>query len=239
MEADMLRIGLAFLAGDAVIQLLPTLPAVQPWAWLLAVACAVSLSLRSRMGVTFVCGVVLAWSGAAARLADDLPTALEGIDLVVEGHVASLPDAEDADPQFEFDVTRADPGVPQRIRLAWYDGIQRPRPAEKWQLVVRLKRRSGFANPGGFDYEEQLLREGIGATGYVREDTRNVRLTAPSARYPILRMRAWLAGRVAAAVGSDDMLGILQGLAVGETSAMSTDQWRVLGVTGITHLMAI
>ena len=33
---------------------------------------------------------------------------------------------------------------------------------------MRLRRPRGFANPGGADYEARLLREGVGATGYVR-----------------------------------------------------------------------
>ncbi len=183
-------------------------------------------------------GLILAWSAATARLADDLPTALEGIDLVVRGHVASLPDAG-ADPQFEFDVVSAQTGVPSRIRLSWYEATAQPQPGELWQLVVRLKRRSGFANPGSFDYEAQLLRQSIGATGYVRSDARNVRVAPASPRYAILRIRAWLAQRLAAAVGDDPMLGIVQGLAVGSTGSMSPHQWRVFAATGTTHLMAI
>jgi competence protein ComEC len=35
------------------------------------------------------------------------------------------------------------------------------------------------------------------------------------------------------------MLGVLQGLAVGDTQAMSPQQWRVFAATGTTHLMAI
>ncbi|HKE94679.1 MAG TPA: DNA internalization-related competence protein ComEC/Rec2 [Povalibacter sp.] len=235
----MLRTGIAFLLGDGLIQLLPHLPSVQPWGWLLGAAVLLLLVLRSATGVAFVLGLLLAWSSAAARLADDLPTALEGVDLCVRGYVASLSDTTATEPQFEFDVAHGDSGVPSRLRLGWYDGIERPQPGELWQLVVRLKRRSGFANPGGFDYEAQLLRQGIGATGYVREDSRNVRLAGPASRYAVLRVRAWLAARLALALHDDPMLGVMQGLAVGQTSAMTADQWRVLAATGTTHLMAI
>jgi predicted membrane metal-binding protein len=102
-----------------------------------------------------------------------------------------------------------------------------------------LKRRSGFANPGGYDYEGQLFREGIGGTGYVRDDPKDRRLAGPSAQYVVLRARAWIAQRMAKAVTSDRYLGIFQGLAVGDTQAMQIDQWRVFAATGTTHLMAI
>lgn len=237
----MLRSGLAFLAGHGCIHSLTALPAAQPWAWVLAAVLALCALRRSKLGVIFLLGVAWAWLNAAARLSDDLPTALEGDDLVVRGYVASLPDgaAGETDLQFDFDVTAAARGVPSRLRLAWYDGKPRLMPGESWQLVVRLKRRNGFANPGGFDYEGHLFRQRIGATGYVRVDARNERLAASSAKYAIARARAWIAQGIARAVGPDPMLGILQGLAVGDTQAMSAEQWRVFAATGTTHLMAI
>ncbi len=237
----MLRIGLALLAGHGCIHSLAALPAAQPWAWVLAALLALAALLRSKLAVVFLLGIAWAWLHAAVRLSDDLPPALEGADLVVRGYVASLPSGapDAADPMFELDVADAPDGVPGRIRLAWYDSEQRLSPGESWQLVVRLKRRNGFANPGGFDYEGHLFRQGIGAAGYVRSDARNVRLAPPSAKYAVLRVRAWIAGHIALAAPNDPMLGILQGLAVGDTRAMSVEQWRVFAATGTTHLMAI
>lgn len=235
----MLRIGLAFLIGHCVIHLLPELPAATPWAWVLCALMVLALLTRLRLAVAVLVGMALAWSSAALRLADDLPSGLEGVDLQVRGYVASLIDTQGADPQFELDVTGAAAGVPARIRLAWYQAPEQPQPGELWQVMVRLKRRSGFANPGGFDYEAQLLHKEIGATGYVRDDAGNRRLASPAGRYAVLRVRAWLASRIATAVDQDPMRGILQGLAVGETGAMSADQWRVFSATGTTHLMAI
>lgn len=237
----MLRIGLAFLAGHGCIHALAELPAAQPWAWILAVLLPAFALLRSKLAVVFLLGIAWAWLHAAVRLSDDLSPALEGADLIVSGYVASLLDSgpETADPQFEFDVTAALPGVPGRLRLTWYDSAQRLLPGESWQLLVRLKRRNGFANPGGFDYERHLFQQRIGATGYVRSDARNVRLEPPAASYAVARMRAWIARHIAQAVPGDPMLGILQGLAVGDTQAMSVEQWRVFAATGTTHLMAI
>lgn len=235
----MLRTALAFLAGHLVVHSLGTLPAIWPWALVATVLLVVAVLMRIPWGVALVLGVAWAWGHAALRIADDLPHQLEGVDLVVVGDVASLPDATGTDVQFELDVVTADPGVPSRIRLGWYQDVQQPGAGERWQLVVRLKRRNGFANPGSFDYEAQLLRRSIGATGYVRADDRNRKLSEPQPAYVVLRMRAWLADRIAAATDDDSMLGILQGLAVGETGAMSAAQWRVLAATGTTHLMAI
>ncbi len=235
----MLRIGVAFLAGHVLVHLLPALPSLWPWAAIVAILLATALWLRSVVAVAVLIGVFLAWFHAGQRLGEDLSQTLEGIDLVVVGDIASLPDATATDVQFELAVIEGHAGIPPRLRLAWYDGAQRPLPGERWRLVVRIKRRNGFANPGGFDHEAQLLRQGIGATGYVRNDDRNRRLQPARTAYVVLRARAWLAERIGAAVGNEPMLGILQGLAVGETQAMSVEQWTVLAATGTTHLMAI
>lgn len=235
----MWRIGIAFLIGHCCVHSLSVLPRLWPWAGLLAVGMVLAGVLRSVVLAALVCGFSLAWFHAHARLADDLAPELEGRDIVVVGHIASILDATNLDPQFEFDVEASDHAAPARLRLGWYDAQLRPNPGEKWRFVVRLKRRNGFANPGGFDYGGYLFRAAIGATGYIRSDERNVKLAPAAASYSVLRARAWLAQRIAAAAGETKMLGILQGLAVGDTQAMLPQQWQVFAATGTSHLMAI
>ena len=235
----MWRIGIALVAGQCVVHSLPSLPALWPYGLLLVLACVLASVFRAFVLVALVFGAGWAWAHAQLRLSDDLPSALEGRDLVVAGRIASIVDTMALDPQFEFAVAHAEEaGMPARLRLGWYDATERPQAGEAWQLVVRLKRRNGFANPGGFDYEGYLFRAGIGATGYVRADARNVKLEA-GAGDVVLRARAWLAERIALALDDSPMLGIVQGLAVGDTQAMRPEHWRVFAATGTSHLMAI
>jgi competence protein ComEC len=235
----MWRIGLAFLLGHCCIHGLAHLPAPRPWGYVLVLALVMAAGLRSGLLAACLLGIGWAWLGAAIRIEDDLPTTLEGQSLLVRGYVASVPQQALGDSQFLFDVIEAPQGVPPRIRLSWYRPAARPRPAEEWQFVVSLKRRNGYANPGGFDFEGHLFREGIGASGYVRDDARNRLMRSDAYRYPITKLRAWIAARIEAAVEDRRMLGVLQGLAVGDTQAMSAQQWRVFAATGTTHLMAI
>ena len=239
----MAAIALAFLAGHCLIHAAAHLPSLL-WIGAALGISSLPLLIRARwarrlatLSLGMSLGVLWAWGHAALRLADDLPAALEGHDLLVRGFVASLPDPN-SDPQFVFDVVDAPVGVPSRLRLTWYRAPTPPQPGEEWNFTVRLKRRNGFANPGGFDFEGHLFREGIGAAGYVRDADSNARL-ATSNRYVVARARAWLGARIAASVGNEPMLGVLQGLAVGDTQAMQADQWRVFAATGMTHLMAI
>jgi competence protein ComEC len=234
------RIALAFLLGNCCVHLAPTLPK-SAFALALLFALALACVARAKLIVAFLLGLGWAWGHAVSRLADDLPSTLEGADLVVTGYVASLPEtSEEGDVRFELDVSDAEPGVPQRLRLSWYGAPSTPQPGETWQLLVRLKRRSGSANPGAFDYEGYLFRKGIGATGYVRADERNRRVAAAGWRYAILQARAWIAQRMQQARGPDaPMIGVLQGLAVGDTRRMTRHEWQVFAATGTTHLMAI
>ena len=237
------RVAVAFLLGHCCIHCLPRLPA---WHWsvclfvaALAVACVGKFKPVARLLAALLAGGGWALLHGALRTAGDLPPALEGQDLLVHGYVASLAHDGVGDSQFLLDVIEPRQGVSPRVRLVWYRAARAPQAGELWQLVVRLKRRNGFANPGGTDHEAQLFREGIGATGYVRDDVRNTRLAAPSSRYAVTRLRSWISDRIHQAIGDHQMLGVLQGLAVGDTQAMSPEQWRVFAATGTTHLMAI
>ncbi|HKU15835.1 MAG TPA: DNA internalization-related competence protein ComEC/Rec2 [Steroidobacteraceae bacterium] len=233
------RLAVAFLLGHCWIHCLPRLPA---WHWslaLLAAALALVRVGKFKLGAAAAAGVAWALLNSVWRTAGDLPPTLEGQDLLVRGYVASLARAAGGDSQFMLDVVAPRGGVSPRIRLVWYQAARAPQAGELWQLVVRLKRRNGFANPGGTDHEAQLFREGVGATGYVREDARNAQLAPPSSRYAVTRLRAWISDRIQQSVHDRQMLGVLQGLAVGDTQAMSPEQWRVFAATGTTHLMAI
>lgn len=240
----MLQIALAFLLGDCVVQLAPALDSV----WIGAAALSAPLLLWARpfaviLGrgaiLAFLLGIVWVILHAQWRLAHELPSALEGRDLLVQGHVTSIPEVESYGTRFLFELNATADGMPPRIELTWYESRISIHAGEAWQLTVRLKRRRGFANPGGYDYEAQLFREGVDATGYVRMDARNRRLSLPSARYRVLRMRAWLIDKIAIALPGHPMQGIVRGLVVGDQQAIGSEQWQVFARTGISHLVAI
>ncbi|MEO8935557.1 MAG: DNA internalization-related competence protein ComEC/Rec2 [Burkholderiaceae bacterium] len=128
------------------------------------------------------------WAGwrAEVRLAEELPHALEGRDVVVVGVVAALPGIDPRGVRFPFAVESvlslddADRPlvIPSRLSLGWYrpgrggasgDGaVPDVRPGQRWRLTIRLKRPHSSANPLGFDYEYWLLEDGQRATGSVR-----------------------------------------------------------------------
>jgi competence protein ComEC len=235
---------LSLLAGHCVVHFgVARLPSIETYAYwgiaLLVAAILASLSKRTRWLAAFLCGIAWSSGHAVYRLSHDLTASQPRTDVVLEGYIASIVEREAFGQRFVFDIESLDSDIElKRVELTWYDAPVTVQPGEKWRVHARLRPRQGFANPGGYDYEAQLFREGVNATGYVRNGD-NLRLAAASWRYGVLQARNFIAQRLAAALPDTSMLGIVQGLAIGETQAMSADQWRVFAHTGTTHLMAI
>ncbi|MFZ3036856.1 MAG: DNA internalization-related competence protein ComEC/Rec2 [Rugosibacter sp.] len=169
--------------------------------WRLSEKKAVFLTGFLRVIAGCVLGFVWASAVSQWRLADTLPGALEGQDIVVVGVVSALPEAMSRGVRFRFDVESArwldkpaEPAgtantqsiqIPGHISLAWYRGAPGGRDSEeafgmtglpvhageRWRFTVRLKRPHGNVNPHGFDYEAWLFERNIRATGYVRPRT--------------------------------------------------------------------
>jgi len=207
-----------------------------------------------------------AWSAtgwrATQRLADRLPDALAGRDLVVTGVVASLPRRSSVAERFEFAVEQArDPAdgdrpvaLPRRVSLSVYRpaaqdegpaGGEAPaagrwRAGERWRLTVRLRPPHGAMNPGGFDYELWLFERGIGATGYLREGPgAEPQALGPSAAYPVLRARQHLRDAIHERVADPRAAGVLAALVVGDQGGIDRDDWAVFRTTGVAHLVSI
>lgn len=191
---------------------------------------------------------------AEVRLADELSVEWEGRDVEVVGVVAGMTQNFHQGYRFEFDVERAltpGAGIPRHIALSWYQGrrddedfeARTVRPGERWQLVIRLKRPHGNANPQGFDYEAWLLERGVRATGYVRPKTQATRLADMvwQPLYVVERTRQGVRDRFLATLPLETYpwAGILAALAVGDQQAVTGDLWNTFNRTGVTHLMSI
>ncbi len=237
----------------------PRLPAIGYSGLLLALE--LLLLWRRNYGLAAVVGGLL-WTIFSGQqlLALQLPESLEGRDIRVSGCVSDLPVDNPRRQRFEFRVDRAlDQGklledFPRHILLSHYAGFNRDKVSadssnankkrpqgfksgECWQLWVRLKRPRGFVNFGGFDYQAWLLRQGIGATGYIRVNEAPKRL-ASDRGFSITPLRQrfsdWLQLHIDA-----EYLGLAQGLLIGERSQISRNQWQLLRRTGTNHLLAI
>ncbi len=233
----------AFVAGVLLLQFQAGLPALWwilslPllfWAWRLA---------WLRLLVLGCLGFLWALVHAHGLQAGALDPLLEGEDLLVEGVVASLPEQQGLRTRFRFevetlrhrDVLRLVSGT---ARLSWYREAPQLKVGERWQLLVRLRRPHGFMNPGGFDYEGWLFREGIHATGYVRESPQNRKRAESGPRHLLQSLRQSLRERIYQAVADRSLAGIIVALVIGERTGLSHEQWALLTRTGTNHLVAI
>ena len=229
---------LAFGAGAAAIYVLPVLPT--PGGLLAFVMAALLLRRRWPLLAALLFG--LAWTAAGARqmLADDWPCARDREVVDLQG-VVSGP-ASTRDGRVDFDIRPTGPTapvLPALLRLSWYEASAVPLPGQHWRMQARLRCRNGYANPGAPDRELDLLRQGIGATGYIVNGSGPLLLADQPWEYPIERLRARIAFEISSALSSAASAAVLQGLAVGVRGNIPRHLWDAFAATGVAHLMAI
>jgi competence protein ComEC len=192
---------------------------------------------------------------AEARLAEALPAALEGQDIVVTGVITGLPQTNLSGTRFVFQVEsaawRGEPvQVPPRISLGWYRGFDVDalvvgplvdlRAGQRWRFTVRLRQPHGHANPHGFDLELWLFEQGIRASGSVRATAgMPPQKLADDAGAPVQRLRQQLRDRIETDVADPSAAGVLAALAVGDQAAIARSDWDLFRATGVAHLMSI
>jgi len=228
----------AFLAGAAGLS---ALPALGP-GWLpVPVAGTALLALRRWPVLAAACaGFAGSHALATEWTSTGWPCVRDRETTIVEGLIAGQPLVREGRTDFDLAPVRMDaPGLrPRRVRVSWYDAKSLPSPGETWRFELRLRCRRGFANPGAPDRELTLLRERIDATAYVAGKSAPERLDVPAS--PSLeRLRARIAGAIAAALPDGPSRAVLQGLSVGVRGAIPDRLWEAFSATGVTHLVAI
>jgi len=206
-----------------------------------------SLARQRIIGASFF-GFALAGLHATHSLSLQLPRSLEKQETVVTGRIIDLPEHEARRTRFLFEADDADASWPQlrgrTLRLAWYDEDRRedaPRPrlalkaGERWSLPVRLRAPRGLRNPGGADSEKYALAQRLTATGYVYAPPMAQRLSSAQG------LEAWrdaMSSRIAVRVPAESSR-FVRALALGDTRALSDEDWTALRANGLTHLIAI
>lgn len=237
---------LALLAGATACLCMPVLPPV----WLCMGMLAIGMGALWVDGIPRLTGwgvIGFAWLALHGQwmLAAQLPVAVEGRVFTVSGQVVDLPDPQQRRTRF---LLRADGTAPAAVRgrllqLDWYDdfGAREAGPrarlhaGERWQLKVKLRAPRGLANPGPWDVERTLLARRIVATGYVADPDDARRLM--SAR-GVDTWRERMSARIARSVPAASSR-FVRALALGDTHALSDEDWEALRADGLTHLIAI
>jgi competence protein ComEC len=259
---------LAWLGGSALQMQQPALGSPDlPWGLLAAGGVAAGLAGWTRgRARTFCLVVALALASYAStslraqwRLADALPPALEGRDLVLTGVVVQMPRRAADGVRFTFAVEQAMHAgavvrVPERVSLGWYRGgpgddeglaaTQAPfeglAAGQRWRFAARLGAPHGSLNPHGFDHELWLFEQGIRAVGSVRASAaRPAERLGVDAGAPVERLRQWVRDSIERRVPDARAAGVLAALAVGDQAAIERSDWDLFRATGIAHLVSI
>lgn len=237
------RFALGLVLGMLLVQSLPVLPPI--WCWF---TLGVAVGLLARRRHIFLSALLLGftWAGVqgAWRLADRLPAGGHRVEAVVEGWVVGIPSRMDGGERFDFRVSRMlsplGGSLPAKVRVSWFDGMRPIKAGARWRLRLSLRPPRGMMNPGGFDYEQWLFAQGIGAVGYVRDDPGNQPIDGPFSPLAWLQAgRQDLYDRLGGVWLDSPVAGLLKALTMGEQDDISRKQWDVLRRTGTAHLIAI
>jgi competence protein ComEC len=229
----------SFCAGTAAALAFPVL-------WPLPVQCLAAVSglllFRSRPALAALC-LGFAWTSfcAVESLRDDWPCARDREAVEVTGRVATPAIERTGRTDFDFDVPAiaAGTGRSARVRVSWYEPRELPLPGQHWRMTLRLRCRSGMANPGAQDRELDLLRQGIAGTAYVVADSPPERLDAGAGHGVVEHLRARIASGIDVLLPGSASGAVLQGLSVGVRGNIPDPLWDAFAATGVAHLMAI
>ncbi len=234
---------LLFVAGVVLLQLQAELPA-PGWAICIPLLLAAVRYWPSlRYPLYFLMGFFWALFHAQWTLSHGLESRLEGRDLWAEGVISSLPDVQMRHTRFQFHIHKlfldgkavSSPGL---VRLTWYNQAPELVAGDRWRLLLRLKRPHGFANPGGFDYEGWMFRNGIRATGYVRPSEKNRYAGEGGFGYGLQRWRQATRGLIHGLLPRKQA-ALVTALVIGDRSGIERADWDLFARSGTSHLFAI
>lgn len=228
--------GKAALTTLALLAAILGSPSAPPPVMALVALPLLLLALRWRCWRPFAAAAAIAAAGLLrldGALAARVAAADDGAVRIVIGRIVSPPARDPRRVRFDLEVEQG-ALAGRRLQVSWYEAREL-HAGERWELTLKLRRPRAALNPGGNDLEAQWLANRVAGLGTVRAG-RRLTPAGPG----IAAARGALVERIGAACAArGDACGVVAGLAVGQTRAISTETWRVLRRTGTVHLVAI
>lgn len=196
------------------------------------------------------CCLGFSWSLIIAQqqLNQQLPTMLEGKNLIVRGRIITIPENYSGIVRFDFLIQNIETFVPLqypiRVRIKGYfhkklKVLTDFKKGDTWQFALRLRRPRAFWNPGSFDYQAELFQQNIAATGYLLENFPLRLLERANAYHFIDKLRQKINFNVKKDLENYPLLGLINALTTGMRSEITDKQWQIMRSTGTNHLFAI
>ncbi|MFT4942078.1 MAG: competence protein ComEC [Paraglaciecola sp.] len=223
----------SFIVASFSVLYWPILP---PLHFLYIVLLASILCLRFTYGSYLVAAMLgIVWMASVGHWQRNLQLPMSQIasPISVIGTIGSLVHKQ-KQVRFNLEVEEIEHRLLQRsrtLRLSWGQPDWPLKQGQRVQMFVKLKPPNGLANDGGFHYQKWLFSEGIVATGYVKNSSLNLLLSADqTARQTIL-------DRLIAS--KTEQVAWIAALGLGYRGLLQTEDWHLVQVTGIAHLIAI
>ncbi len=198
------------------------------------------------MALFFLLGALIARPVDAEKSFALLTSDREGASVSTIGRCSDFPSLSDGEYTVVVEAELQHDGngwVPARgaIRLRTAD-LKKPfRPGERVAFTALPRKPHSFRNPGGFDYEQYLAAQSIGATARLKDDTLLVSLGGDAesrllSRLSDMRRRF---GTLCETVLDQPARSLMQTLIIGERGAVPRDVREGFHASGLGHLLAI
>lgn len=169
-----------------------------------------------------------------------LPKSLVQKTIIIQGVIDSIPEKKFHGYRFQFHIKKCnDQKLSTHFLIAWYQHPPQLKVGQRWQLAVKLKPPIGSHNPGGFDYVQFLLSQGITATGYVVTHNHTNQLQGEDHAYFLSVFRQKIEKQIINAVHDPTIAAFISALCVGLRDGLTEPDWQVFQKTGTNHLVAI
>ncbi|MEY3038765.1 MAG: hypothetical protein RL143_1332, partial [Pseudomonadota bacterium] len=186
---------------------------------------------RNQVRVLLIALVVnYVWS--AYSLAHRIPLYTKPVDVVLSGEIVNLqPPINDGYASLLIDVEVPPAELPRlrRIKVGLYDANLIIKAGDRINATVRLKPPNRFLNDESPDTILRSLRQGVDATGYIREVHQLIE--SSSVRQKIFDQ---LGNRL-----PKNTAPILSAILFGESSLLAQTEWTLLRQTGTVHLAVV
>lgn len=157
----------------------------------------------------------------------------------VDGYITSFPQQTDQSWHALFDVDHVN-AVAQKLRMdlqLWRPPKPQPQLGEHWRFYVALHALGNKSKLNSQTRYRWYAAQGVQLRGAAEGNTA---LHLPSAAgWAMLPWRNKISQAILSSLKASPMAGIIAALVVGDKSAISQPQWRILKATGTSHLVAI
>ena len=188
------------------------------------------------------------------KISNLLHPQLEDKTFILQGYIDELPRVSDRGISFGFRVTHSqlaytslkideDISFPQRVYLFYPLKNQQKNfmPGQYWSLKVKLKSVRGLKNPYGFDLEQWMFIQNLGAQGNIQVGSEKaLGASHRSFKTTIELLRHKIREKIQESLGKNTpYAGVISALVIGDQQMISPEDWKIFAQTGIGHLISI